>query len=230
MRIAWRTVWRILERLAGRLLKPRWQLAGLCRLGIDEITFRKGQRYLTVVVDHDTGRLVWPAEGRDEKTLDRFFRELGRCRSLRITRQRRWRQLDLKLGPPPLPQGGTRPRSVPCPRLGHQGPGLRPARGLEHRSPSRPHRPRRRSQADSMDAVEERRGPDSAAATKLAWVQRVNQPLYRAHLLKDQLRLMFKLPMAEPSICSRNSSTGRCGLASSPSSPTPSPNVSRRSR
>jgi len=85
MRIAWRTVGRILERVARRLLKPHLQLAGLRRIGIDEISFRKGQRYLTVVVDHDSGRLVWVAEGRDESTLTRFFRELGRRRSLKIT-------------------------------------------------------------------------------------------------------------------------------------------------
>jgi transposase len=33
-------------------------LDGLRRIGIDEVAYRKGQRYLTVVVDHDTGRLV----------------------------------------------------------------------------------------------------------------------------------------------------------------------------
>jgi len=31
------------------------QLEGLRRIGIDEISYRKGHRYLTVVVDHDTG-------------------------------------------------------------------------------------------------------------------------------------------------------------------------------
>ena len=85
MRIAWRTVGRILERVARRLFRPSRQLAGLRRSGIDEISLRKGQRYLTVVVDHDSGRLVWVAEGRDENTLHRFFHELGRRRSLRIT-------------------------------------------------------------------------------------------------------------------------------------------------
>ena len=44
------------EQQAGRDL-----FAGLRRIGIDEISIRKGQRYLTVVVDHDTGRLVWAA-------------------------------------------------------------------------------------------------------------------------------------------------------------------------
>jgi hypothetical protein len=57
------------------------RLAGLRRIGIDEISYRKGHRYLTVVVDHDTGRLVWAAPGHDEATLHRFFDALGEHRS-----------------------------------------------------------------------------------------------------------------------------------------------------
>jgi transposase len=47
---------------------------------------RKGQRYLTVVVDHDTGRLVWAAAGRDRKTVERFLDELGeeRCKQIEL--------------------------------------------------------------------------------------------------------------------------------------------------
>jgi transposase len=32
---------------------------------------------------------------------------------------------------------------------------------------------------------------------KLAWVERVNRPLFRAHLLKEHLRLVFQLPFNE---------------------------------
>jgi hypothetical protein len=51
---------------------------------VDEISHRVGQRYLTVVVDHDTGRLVWAAAGRDRKTVERFLDELGqeRCKQI----------------------------------------------------------------------------------------------------------------------------------------------------
>ncbi|MGH7882976.1 MAG: transposase [Candidatus Dormibacteraceae bacterium] len=49
----------------------------MLRVGIDETAFRKGHKYLTVVVDHDTGHLVWAAEGRDEQTMEGFFSELG---------------------------------------------------------------------------------------------------------------------------------------------------------
>jgi transposase len=55
------------------------------RVGIDEISYRRGQRYLVVVIDHDTGRLVWAADGRDGATVERFFRLLGRRRCRRIT-------------------------------------------------------------------------------------------------------------------------------------------------
>ena len=45
---------------------------------MDEISIRKGQRYLTVVVDHDTGRLVWAGPGRDRKTVEKFLDLLGK--------------------------------------------------------------------------------------------------------------------------------------------------------
>lgn len=46
---------------------------------------KRGHRYLTVVVDHDSGRLVWAAPGRDKATLDRFFDALGEQRCVQIT-------------------------------------------------------------------------------------------------------------------------------------------------
>src|SRR6188472_2022504 len=55
MRIAWRTVSAIIERVADQVQREVDLLAGLTRIGIDEISHRRGQRYLTVVVCHDTG-------------------------------------------------------------------------------------------------------------------------------------------------------------------------------
>ena len=46
---------------------------------------RKGHKYLTVVVDHDSGRLVWAAEGRNADTLRGFFDLLGPERCAQIT-------------------------------------------------------------------------------------------------------------------------------------------------
>lgn len=49
---------------------------GLVRLAIDEIAVRKGHNYMTVVLDYDTGRVVWMGEGRQIETLDEFFKNM----------------------------------------------------------------------------------------------------------------------------------------------------------
>jgi transposase len=74
--IAWATVVSIVERVVARKLEPQ-RLVGLHRLGVDEFSFRKRHRYLTVVVDHDRRRIVWAAEGRSAETLQAFFTQLG---------------------------------------------------------------------------------------------------------------------------------------------------------
>jgi transposase len=51
----------------------RTDYAGLRVLAVDEIAIRKGHRYMTVVLDYLTGRVVWIGEGRDMDALDRFF-------------------------------------------------------------------------------------------------------------------------------------------------------------
>jgi transposase len=56
----------------------------LVRIGVDEVAYRKGHRYLLCVTDHDSGRLVWAAPGRSRTTLIEFFTALGpeRCRAI----------------------------------------------------------------------------------------------------------------------------------------------------
>jgi transposase len=83
--VAWRTVGSILARVAADIDAGVDRLAGLRRIGIDEISYKRGHKFLTVVVDHDTGRLVWAAPGRDEDTLRAFFDLLGEERSRRLT-------------------------------------------------------------------------------------------------------------------------------------------------
>lgn len=83
MGISWTTVGAIVERIVSSRLDPK-RFDGLRRIGIDEFSYRKRHRYLTVVVDHDQRRVVWAAPGRSSKTLRAFFEELGPKRSKRI--------------------------------------------------------------------------------------------------------------------------------------------------
>ena len=85
MRIAWRTVGSIITRVWADVETLYDRFAGLTRIGIDEISYKRGHKYLTVVVDHDTGRLVWAAPGQDKATLTKFFDVIGPDRCQQIT-------------------------------------------------------------------------------------------------------------------------------------------------
>jgi len=83
-RIAWRTVGRIIGRVSDEGTGRCDRFAQLKRIGIDEISYEKGQKYITIVVDHDSGRLVWARPGRDEATVHAFFDELGEERAAQL--------------------------------------------------------------------------------------------------------------------------------------------------
>lgn len=91
-RVSWRTVGRACQRVVAAELDPG-RLDGLFRIGVDEISWRRHHKYLTLVVDHDRGVVVWGAKGRDAKTLDGFFEELGTQRATAIE------AVSLDLGP-----------------------------------------------------------------------------------------------------------------------------------
>ena len=85
MRIAWRTVGAVVARVWADTQSRVDLLAGLRRIGIDEISYRKGHKYLLVVVDHDSGRLVWVGKGADQASLAGFFTRLGPQRCAQIS-------------------------------------------------------------------------------------------------------------------------------------------------
>ncbi len=80
VRVDWDSIGRIICRVMATELDPR-RLEGLFSIGIDEVSWRKGHSYLTLVSDHQRGKFVWGAAGKDAATLDGFFDELGQERS-----------------------------------------------------------------------------------------------------------------------------------------------------
>jgi transposase len=83
LRCSWTTVDRIVKRVVSDYLDEA-RLEGLYHLGVDEVSYRRGHRYLTVVVDHDTGRVVWVAKTRAKQALTSFYDALGpeRCEQI----------------------------------------------------------------------------------------------------------------------------------------------------
>jgi len=88
MRCAWRTVDNVVKRLVREHLDADVndaRLEGLVRIGVDEISYKRGHKYLTVIADHDSGRVVWVAQGRTKAAFEEFTTALGpaRCRQIR---------------------------------------------------------------------------------------------------------------------------------------------------
>ena len=85
MRVDWATVGRMIERVVAEASGcGEDTLAGLRQIGIDEVSYRKGRRYLLCVVCHESGRIVWARPGKSRAVLNAFFDELGEqgCASL----------------------------------------------------------------------------------------------------------------------------------------------------
>ena len=78
MRIDWETVGRRVHRALNDLEPERSRrLDGLVNIGIDETSYKKGHKYITVIVNHDTNTVVWASEGHGKKVLEQFYRQLG---------------------------------------------------------------------------------------------------------------------------------------------------------
>ncbi len=84
-RITWRTVGTIVDRVYKRH-RPEDPLKELKNIGVDEVSYRKGHRYLTLVSNHDAGRFVWGKEGKNAETFAGFFEDLGeeRCQGIEL--------------------------------------------------------------------------------------------------------------------------------------------------
>jgi transposase len=76
LRVGWHTIGPIVERVIADRLDER-RLEGLVAIGVDEISYRRHHCHLTSVADHVTGAIVWCSPGRNSATLQGFFDELG---------------------------------------------------------------------------------------------------------------------------------------------------------
>jgi transposase len=196
MRIAWRTVGWICQRVSDEALATRDLCAGLSRIGVDEISIRKGQRYLTVVVDHDTGRLVWAAPGRDRKTVEKFLDLLGKQRCHQ-----------LKLVSCDMASWITGPISERCPNASICYDPFHLVKlstdaldDIRREVWNEARRQGQRQLARELKGARFALWKNPANLTerqqlKLARVQKLNQRLYRAYLLSQQLREIYRVPL-----------------------------------
>lgn len=186
LRLAWRTVAGIVARVVADGRATNDLLTGLARIGIDEIAYRKGHRYLTVIVDHRTGRLVWAREGRNKDTLAKFFDELGADRAAELTHV--------------SADGAEWIHAVVRPRAPQAVLCLDPfhvvAWTLKALDKVRVRTMTRAGIADRHAMWAVRKNPPDLTCeqrTSLASITTTNNTLYRAYLLKERLREVFRV-------------------------------------
>jgi transposase len=75
LRIDWDTVGRIVKRVCADELDPG-RLDDLYDIGVDEVSWKRQHKYLTLVVDHHRRQVVWGCEGSGAAAADEFFDEL----------------------------------------------------------------------------------------------------------------------------------------------------------
>jgi transposase len=192
LRIAWDTVGRIVARVTADHLDER-RLDGLILIGVDEISYRRGQRYLTSVADHRTGAIVWCRAGRNSATLAAFFADLGdRRASIRAVSidmsgeyQRAIRDAipDAQLCFDPFHVVRLAARATDQVR--------RDEWNAHERSNTATGRWVKGTRWSLLKAPERQ----TVAQLATLWeVQHANRALYRAFLLREELRLLYHLP------------------------------------
>ena len=191
LRIGWDTVGRIVERVVKDQLDER-RLSGLVAIGVDEISYRRGQRYLTSVVNHQAGAIVWCAPGRNAATLQAFFDLLGdRKSSIRAV------SIDMSGGYEKairenLPDAEICFDPFHVIRLAQRA--VDQVRRDEWNAHERSHTPKGKwikgTRWSLLKAPAKQTVPQLAL---LAEVQQANKPMFRAFLLKEELRLLYQL-------------------------------------
>jgi len=192
LRIAWDSVGRIVQRVVAERLDEE-RLQGLLAIGVDEISYRRHHRYLTSVVDHRSGAIVWCAPGRNSETLRGFFDLLGeRKSSIKAV------SIDMSGGYEKAIREATPQAEVAFDpfhvvRLAQRA--VDQVRRDEWNAHERSHTPKGKWIKGTRWSL--LKAPQKQSAEQLALlaeVQQANRSLYRAFLLKEELRLLYQLP------------------------------------
>jgi transposase len=191
LRIGWHTIGPIVERVVSDQLDQR-RLEGLIAIGVDEISYRRHHRYLTTVADHHTGAIVWCAPGRNSATLTAFFELLGErkhtIRAVSIDMSGDYQRAIREA----IPDAEICFDPFHVCRLGSRATDQ--VRRDEWNAHDRSHTPHGRWVKGTRWSL--LKAPEHQTIAQLATlyeVQQANTRLYRAFLLREELRLLYHL-------------------------------------
>ena len=76
LRVSWDSVGPMISRVEKETRSDENRFDGLVKIGIDETSYKKGHKYITVVINHETNSVIWAAKGFGKEVLESFFKEL----------------------------------------------------------------------------------------------------------------------------------------------------------
>jgi len=195
LRVSWRSVARIVTRVV-REFGAGQRLQGLLRIGVDEVSYRRGQRYLTLVADQACGRVVWVGKGHSQQTLEQFFDALGpkRTAALEAISVDMWAAF-LKAIRARAPQAAVciDPFHV-VQRANHAVETVRKKEWRRLQASGASGRWLKQTRWAVLKRPERLSEPQTET---LALLQRENERLYQAYLLKEQLRAIYQVAPSE---------------------------------
>ena len=86
LRISWDTVGPMIARVEKELSAGQSRFDNLVNIAIDETSYKKGHKYLTLILNHDTNAVVWAGKGYGKTVLEQFFTLLTpeQCQMIRL--------------------------------------------------------------------------------------------------------------------------------------------------
>ena len=212
-RISWNTIGPIISRFRMDAdPNPNHRFENLRRIGIDETSYKKGHKYLTVIVNHDTNSVIWVHDKHGKEVLKEFFNLLTEKQRDSIecvsADGAKWisETLDFYV-----------PRAARCLDLYHMSEWANEAvdkvrieawrrakeKETENRKAGRPKKGEEKDKtADKIKHTKLVLGKANENLTEyqrsqLELVAMADKKLYKAYLLKEQLRTLVKLPSEE---------------------------------
>ena len=211
LRISWNTVGPIISRMRSELdPNPAARLKNLSRIGVDETSYKKGHKYITVVIDHDTGKVVWAHEGHGKTIFTKFFRLLNKEQLAKIQLVSgdgaKWIQECIDQSCPqakrcidPFHVVQWANEALDEVRRAAWRDAQKQAKDSPKRKRGRPRKDAPRKDTTAKDLKGSRfalgKAPEHLTdkqQAQLTFIARSDKRLYRAYLLKEKLRLVFQ--------------------------------------
>ena len=211
LRISWNSIGPIISRMRAELdPDPASRFENLVRIGVDETSYKKGHKYITVVINHDTGKVVWAHEGHGKAIFAKFFRLLSKEQLARIQLVSgdgaKWIQECIDgycpeakrcIDPFHVVQWAT--EALDEARRAAWRDALKNTKDTPKRKRGRPRKDAPKTDTTAKDLKGSRfalgKAPENLTEkqrAQLAFIAKADKRLYRAYLLKEKLRLVFQ--------------------------------------